>query len=133
MTAPAQSRPNGAEAAISGVLRVGVSASLLLIALGSLLSFVRPGGYGAGAAEVARLDGPAGAFPRTAAWFAAGLAHGDGQAVIVAGLLLLIATPVLRVAVSLFAFVKERDKPYIALTAAVLALLLLSFALGKAG
>ena len=50
----------------------------------------------------------------------------------VAGLLLLIATPVLRVAVSIFAFVYEKDKVFVIITSIVLGLLLLSFILGKA-
>jgi uncharacterized membrane protein len=82
---------------------------------------------------VARLAGPGGSFPRTAAWFFGGLAHLDGQTVIVAGLLLLICTPVARVAVSMVAFARQRDRLYFAITAAVLVLLLLSFALGKVG
>ena len=51
---------------------------------------------------------------------AAGL---DGRAVIHLGLLLLIATPVARVAFSLVAFAFEGDRAYVALTAGVLAIL----------
>jgi uncharacterized membrane protein len=120
------------ERLISRVLRVGVGTSLLLIAVGSLLSFFE-GDYSRGPAEVARLTGPGGAFPRTLSWFTHGLAHFDGQAVIVAGLLFLILTPIVRVAVSLVAFARERDRIYTAITAVVLLLLLVSFALGKAG
>jgi len=120
------------EQLISRVLRVGVGTSLLLIAVGSLLSFFG-GDYSRGPAEVARLTGPGGAFPRTVAWFAHGLAHFDGQAVIVAGLLILILTPIVRVAVSLAGFAQEKDRAYTAITAAVLILLLVSFFLGKAG
>ncbi len=46
---------------------------------------------------------------------------------------MLIATPVLRVAASVLAFAIERDWIYVALTAAVLILLLLSFLVGSAG
>ena len=42
------------------------------------------------------------------------------------GLLLLIATPVARVALSLVAFVLQRDRLYVGITAFVLALLLAS-------
>lgn len=52
--------------------------------------------------------------------------RGDGRAVIGIGLLLLIATPVLRVAFSLVAFALERDRLYVALTLIVLVILLLS-------
>ncbi len=47
-------------------------------------------------------------------------------AVIQLGLLLLIATPIARVALSLLAFVKQHDRTYIVVTTIVLALLLYS-------
>ena len=46
------------------------------------------------------------------------------------GLLMLIATPVMRVAVSIFAFIVHRDKVFTAITTLVLLLLFLSFVLG---
>jgi uncharacterized membrane protein len=121
------------EAAIGRVLTVGVAVSLLVIAAGTLRSFVQDGGYGTLASDVPRLAGPAGAFPRTGSWLLGGLKALDGQAVIVAGLLLLIATPVMRVAVSIVVFARERDRAYMAIASAVLMLLLLSFALGNSG
>jgi uncharacterized membrane protein len=123
----------GTEKAISGILRTGVAASLVLLVSGSVLSFAQAGGYGAQASAVPHLSGAEGAFPRTARWLFSGLKHGNGQAVIVLGLLLLIATPVLRVAVSVLAFARERDRMYTIITALVLLLLLLSFELGMAG
>jgi uncharacterized membrane protein len=54
-------------------------------------------------------------------------------AIITLGLLVLIAIPVMRVAVSVVAFVVERDWLYVAITAFVLLALLASFALGEAG
>ena len=119
------------EDTISRVLRTGVNASLVLLAAGTLLSFLGTG-YGGRSSDVARLTGAGGSFPRTFSWFVAGLLHLDGQAVIVASLLLLIATPVARVAVSMAAFSVERNRTYVAITALVLLLLLLSFALGMA-
>ncbi len=131
MTVPELKRDDAASDAISAVLRIGVTASLVMIAAGTVLSFAQGGAYGAGPPGVARLIGPGGSFPRTLSWFAAGLMRGDGQAVIVAGLLVLVATPVLRVAVSLLAFAREKDRVFCAITGTVLLLLLLSFVLGK--
>jgi uncharacterized membrane protein len=51
---------------------------------------------------------------------------GDCRAIIQLGLLLLIATPVLRVALSLAGFTLERDRTYMTVTAIVLAILVLS-------
>ena len=48
------------------------------------------------------------------------------EAVILIGLLLLIATPVARVIFSLVAFALEKDRVYVAITAAVLTILLYS-------
>ena len=124
--------PGRTERLISRVLRIGVYTSLALIAAGTIRSF-SAGTYGTLPSDRVRLSGAGGAFPRSLAWFLHGLAHLDGQAIIVAGLLILILTPVVRVTVSLIGFARERDRTYVAITAAVLLLLLLSFALGKAG
>jgi uncharacterized membrane protein len=56
--------------------------------------------------------------------------HLDGPAVIQLGLLLLIATPVVRVAFSLAAFWLERDRIYIVFTSIVLTILLYSLLWG---
>jgi uncharacterized membrane protein len=48
------------------------------------------------------------------------------RAVIQLGLLLLIATPIARVAFALFGFAEERDWMYVSFTAIVLAILLYS-------
>jgi uncharacterized membrane protein len=133
VTPPSKERVAGTEWAISRVLRIGVATSLLFVAAGTLLSFLQGGGYGTQPSEVARLIGPGGSFPRSAGWLLGGIVRLDGQAVIVAGLILLIATPVVRVAVSIVSFARERDRPYVVITAVVLGLLLLSLVLGKAG
>lgn len=119
------------ERLIGRLLRIGVNASLVLIVLGSIISFARPAGHQT-AADLAALTGPAGEFPRSIRWLAAGLRQLDGQAIIVLGLLILIATPVLRVAVSVVAFVRQRDRAFVIITSLVLALLILSFVLGRA-
>jgi len=61
------------------------------------------------------------------------LAGGSGRAIITAGLLVLIATPVARVAFSIVIFVREGDRLYVAITSAVLLILLFGFALGATG
>ena len=54
------------------------------------------------------------------------------EAIVQLGIVLLIATPVARVAFTLVAFVLQRDRVYIALTTLVLALLVYGLAIGKA-
>ncbi len=51
---------------------------------------------------------------------------GRGQGLIQLGALLLIATPIARVAFSVYVFVRQRDRLYVIVTLAVLGLLLLS-------
>jgi len=124
------------ELLISELLRWGVRLSLFLLGCGTLLSFLQGNDYGTlggTAADFHRLITQGDAFPRSVSWLASGLLHLQGQAVIVTGMLLLISTPILRVFVSIIAFALERDRAYVLITTAVFLLLLLSFALGKAG
>jgi uncharacterized membrane protein len=53
-----------------------------------------------------------------------GIARGDASAVIDLGILLLVATPICRVMFAVIAFVLEKDRLYIAVSAIVLAVLL---------
>jgi uncharacterized membrane protein len=59
-----------------------------------------------------------------------GVARLDSHALVQFGLILLIATPVARVLLSLVAFAVRRDRLYVVITAVVLAVLLFSFLLG---
>jgi len=65
-------------------------------------------------------------FPQTLGQVWAGLLMLHAQAIIALGLLLLISTPVMRVAVSILAFALERDRRFVVITVLVLAILLLS-------
>jgi uncharacterized membrane protein YfcA/uncharacterized membrane protein len=102
---------------IGWILQGGVMLSAALILLGLILFPFRPGGF-----STARLL----AFPQTLGEVWAGLLILRPQAVITLGLLLLIATPVVRVAVSVVAFALERDRRYVVITLAVLAILMIS-------
>jgi uncharacterized membrane protein len=65
-----------------------------------------------------------------------GIVHGvvsfRSEAIVQLGLLLLIVTPVARVAFTLVAFILQRDRTYVLITTLVLALLLYGLILGKA-
>lgn len=109
-----------AELIISNVLRGGVLLSAAVIALGVILFYAHylTAGSPANAATT---------FPASLGEVGAGLAHGNPLAIIALGLLILLATPVFRVAVSIVAFVLERDRQYVVITLIVLAILLCSF------
>ena len=119
------------ELLISHLLRGGVVVSLFVIVTGTALSFVHHPQYVSSPTELQRLTRPGAAFPHTLGEVAAGVRDLRGQAIATVGLLLLVATPVVRVAVSIFAFVYERDPAFVLITSVVLGLLLLSFWLGK--
>jgi uncharacterized membrane protein YfcA/uncharacterized membrane protein len=104
------------ELIISGVLRGGVLLSVAVI-LGGIAWFF--------ALRVAGML-PDPTFPDTLANVRAGLWSGNPLAVVVAGLLVLLATPVLRVAVSIIAFAMDEDRTYVIITALVLTILLFS-------
>jgi uncharacterized membrane protein len=118
------------EVLISRLLRVGVLISLSVVVAGTVISFVRHPDYTSVPAELQRLTSPGAAFPRSLGQVWQGASGGRGQAIVVVGLLLLIATPVARVAVSIGAFAFERDRTFATITTVVLLLLLLSFRLG---
>ena len=124
--------PRDAEILISTLLRTGVVTSLAIVILGTVVSFVHHPDYLDSPPALGRLTRPGAAFPHTLRDVARGARHFQGQAIVVVGLLLLVATPVLRVAVSVLAFVRQRDGTFVLITAVVLGLLLLSFVLGQA-
>jgi uncharacterized membrane protein YfcA len=104
------------ELIISGVLRGGVLLSVAVILAGVCYYYVL------------RLLGraPPATFPDTLAQVSAGLRAAEPMAIVTTGLLVLLATPVLRVTVSIVAFAIERDRTYVIITAIVLAILLFS-------
>lgn len=115
-----------AELVISNVLRWGVfiSAFIMFLGLGDfyLQYLTRP--------SFSALSHP---YPHDLAALGTGLTRLDPAAIMVLGLLLLLATPVLRVAVSIVAFGLERDWRYVGITALVLFILVMSFLFGKGG
>jgi uncharacterized membrane protein len=119
-----------AELLLSRVLRGGVLTSLGVILAGTLVTFIRHPEYVSSPQELARLTQAGAAFPHTIRDVVAGLAELRGQAIVVLGLLILVATPVARVAVSIQLFLEERDRTYAAITAIVFLLLILSFVVG---
>ncbi|MGC8478207.1 MAG: DUF1634 domain-containing protein, partial [Acetobacteraceae bacterium] len=104
------------ELIISGVLRGGVLLSVAII-LGGIAWFFY-------LTLTGQLAHPS--FPDTlpAVWH--GLLALDPPSIVVVGLLVLLATPVMRVAVSIIAFALEEDRTYVMITSLVLAILLFS-------
>lgn len=114
------------ELVVGNLLRWGVLIAAAVAAVGAVIYLA---GSGTAVADYRVFRGTAPAL-RSVSGILHGLASLDGRAVIQFGLLLLIATPVARVALSLFAFHKEGDRTYVVITAIVLALLLYSLMAG---
>jgi uncharacterized membrane protein len=119
----------GLERSIGLLLRLGVGASVLVVVVGTLLSFRHHPDYVSVHDALAPLRQPA---PHSLGLMLRGIEHRQGRAVVMLGLLLLIATPVVRVAMSLAFFVARRDRAFVVLSTLVLLFLVLSFVLGRA-
>jgi uncharacterized membrane protein len=117
------------ELLLSRLLRGGVVLSVGLILLGSAIDFARHAAdWSSPQALAAWLAAPE--ARRNLAGIARGAVTFDGGALVMLGLLTLIATPVLRVAASVFAFAQQKAVDFIVMTSVVLVLLLVAFTLG---
>ena len=107
------------ERVIGRLLQGGVLASAAIVIIGALVLLVREGraptDYRVFHAEPAAL--------RSLAGIVAGALGGDSRAIVQLGLVVLIATPVARVALTLIAFIVKRDRLYTIISAAVLLIL----------
>jgi len=121
------------ETLIGRLLRFGVAISIGVVLCGIGVSLIRHPDYVRNAETLARLTSPGAAFPDTLEALVRELGAGRGRAIVTVGLLLLILTPVARVAACMVAFVLRRDWTFAVLTSTVLLLLLLSFVFGTIG
>jgi len=133
--APVPASVTQLEKAVAVVLRIGVTTSCLVIAAGSVLTLAAASTRSGARRSLAQVRRgalhPSGLpFPHTVAGALHATLHGNGLGLVVLGVLLLIATPVIRVAVGLGAFSLQRDRAFVFITATVLGVLLASFALG---
>jgi uncharacterized membrane protein len=115
------------ETSVARILRAGVIVAAAIVAVGGIVWLAAHGGdqphYAVFRGEPSSLTTIAGIF---------GLAlAGDPRGIIQVGLLVLLATPVARVAFMAWAFVREGDRLYAAVAAIVLTILLVS-AIGTA-
>jgi uncharacterized membrane protein len=112
-----------AELIISHVLRSGVVASASVILLGVLWFYL----------QMAITGHATLTYPHSLLGVAQELARGEPLALVALGLLILLLTPILRVAISIFIFALERDWLYTVITLVVLIILLISLLLGRGG
>ncbi len=129
---PAEAKVRRVELLISNLLRTGVLLSLVIIVIGTTITFVRHPDYAADARGVPGISPGGPTYPHTVHDVLIQAARGRGQAIIMLGLLVLLLTPVARVAVSIFAFVYQGDRAFVIITSVVLTVLIISFLLGHA-
>ncbi len=110
------------EAAIGKMLQYGVSLAALVVLCGGLL-YLRSGA----AKPSYSVFRPDPLSLRTLAGKLSGSSRFDGAGIIQLGMLLLIATPVLRVLFCIVGFFRQRDRLYTAISASVFLILLYSF------
>jgi uncharacterized membrane protein len=110
------------ESVVGNLLRTGVFLSAFIVFCGAVFYLVRhghsPADYRVFQSEPLGL--------RTVGGILRGAMDLHGRGIIQLGLLLLIATPVARVAFCIFGFAAERDRLYVVFTAVVLAVLIFS-------
>jgi uncharacterized membrane protein len=107
---------------IAKLVRVVVLSSAAVILIGLVLYLATgTGGY----------DGST--YPINPAHIISGVLALKPYAVIMLGIFLLVLTPVLRVAVSVIVFMKEKDALYVIITVLVLVILIVSLVIGITG
>jgi uncharacterized membrane protein len=111
------------EIAISGMLRAGVSLAAFVVLVGGILYLLRAHGIESDYRHFHGLPSPADRISPVLD----GVRRLDSRSIIQLGILLLIATPIMRVAFCVFSFAAQRDKLYVVVSGIVLTVLLYSF------
>ncbi|WGQ09420.1 DUF1634 domain-containing protein [Pedobacter gandavensis] len=110
------------EQLIGQVLRYGVLTSGIIAIIGGIWYLIQSG---SGIPNYTSFSGePAGYTSLTG--IIKGLAAGSAKEIIQLGVVILIATPILRIVFSLFSFILEKDRLYIVITLIVLLIILFS-------
>jgi uncharacterized membrane protein len=116
------------EQVIGRLLQIGVLVAALVVVVGGIALLSRYGGMPADfrsfRSEPSVLS--------TLGGIVRGAYHLDSHAIVQLGLVLLIATPIMRVGLTLIAFWWQRDRLYMSITAFVLMLLVYSLFWGRA-
>jgi len=117
------------QSVIGWILRGGVIVSMTVVVIGGVLFLWHHGhstpDFGTFNKIPYFISSPEGIF--------AGVIHGRGQAIIQLGIIILIATPILRVIFAVIAFALEKDRLYALISLIVLFIILASMLTGRIG
>ena len=105
---------------IGRLLQIGVAIAAVVVLIGGIALLVQ---HGTGVAAFQTFRGNSGGLRSLGDVFR-GVRAGDAAAITQLGLVLLIATPVARVALTLVSFIHQKDKLYVGITLLVLGILL---------
>jgi uncharacterized membrane protein len=108
------------EERVGALLQAGVLVASVLVALGGIVFLVK---YGTTAPHHETFSGEPSDL-RSIGGIVKAAAGLRGRGLIQLGILVLLATPVARVAFSLYTFIRQRDRTYVLITGFVLVLLL---------
>ncbi|MGB8535091.1 MAG: DUF1634 domain-containing protein [Acidobacteriaceae bacterium] len=111
------------EIAISRMLRAGVSAAAFVVLVGWILYLWQTHGIESDYLHFHGVPSPADRFTPVFV----GVRHLNSRSIIRLGILLLIATPIMRVAFCVYSFATQKDKLYVVVSGIVLTVLLYSF------
>ena len=114
------------EKIVGNLLRSGVIAAAIVVLAGGIIYLIR---YGGNLPDYSIFKGEPAEFRSMEGIIKAAFAL-RSRGLIQLGLLLLVATPVARVAFSIFAFALQRDRIYVVITLIVLGVLIYSLAGG---
>ena len=117
------------QAIIGWILRIGVSASMILVFIGGIFFVFR---HGHSIPDYKNFKGVP-YFIHNTGGILEGVRNLKGQAIIQLGIILLIATPIIRVAFSAVGFIIEKDYLYTAISLIVLLIIFASMVTGYAG
>jgi uncharacterized membrane protein len=125
---PSRVSDHAVQQVIGRLLQLGVLLAALVVLVGAVLLLVQ---HGRMPVDYSVFQGEPDGL-RSIAGILRGVMAAHSEAIVQLGLLLLIATPVARVAFTLVAFVLQRDRTYVVVTTLVLALLLYGLVFGNA-
>lgn len=114
------------ELMISRLLRAGILVSGALVLLGGIVALAETAGSASPA--LSSLD-PSSRLPSLSGLLD-GVASLNADALVQLGLVVLVATPAMRVAVSAYAFARQRDWTYVAISVTVLTVLAIGLVIG---
>ncbi|HEY9229000.1 MAG TPA: DUF1634 domain-containing protein [Gemmatimonadaceae bacterium] len=116
------------EQLIGRLLQIGVAIAALVTLIGGVLVLIQ---HGSAPPDFSVFRGQP-SHVTSVGGIVRGVLDGRSESIVQLGVVLLIATPIARVAFTLIAFLIQRDRLYVALTSLVLALLMFGLLFGMA-